>query len=251
MKKAAVKTVWQLLIAAAVLLAVWAVAYFAVGNGLLLPSFFDCLKASGTFLVNAAFWQAFCATLFRVALAFLCSFVLAVVFAVIAYLLPTFGGIFAPIVAVMRSMPVLAVLLIVLVWTSAGLAPVIVAFLSLFPMLYTGIYSALSGVDEKLIEMSRVYNVPLKRRITQLYIPTILPTLATVSGAAFAFSLKLVVSAEVLARTKESIGTMLQETQIYSQTAETFALVMLTCVLGVCVEALGALLEKVLRRSVR
>lgn len=226
-------------------------AYFWVGNGLLLPSFFDCLSACGVFLASSVFWQAFGYTLLRVFAAFVCSFVLAVVFAVIAYLLPWFGRFFAPIVAIMRALPVLAVLLIILVWTSAGVAPIIVAFLSLFPMLYTQTYSALLGVDEGLIAMSRVYNVPVKRQIRQLYIPAIAPTEAAASGAAVSFALKLVVSAEVLARAKESIGTMIQEMQIYSQTAETFALVIITCIVAVIVETVGALGAKILQKRVQ
>ena len=137
--------------------------------------------------------------------------------------------------------------MIILVVSSAGVAPVIVAFLSLFPMLYTAFHSAILGVDEKLIEMSRIYKVPLKKQLVRLYIPSVLPTVVESSGAAFAFSLKLVVSAEVVARTARSIGTMIQEMQIYLQTAEVFALVTVTCLLAICVETLGTVCAKALK----
>lgn len=247
MKKTVLKTVWQALIAVAALLLIWAVAYFLVGNDYMLPSVFDCFLSGCALLATPTFWQAFLGTILRVFFAFVLSFVFAAVFAVISYLLPPFGGVFSVIVAVMRSLPVLAVLLIILTFSSAGVAPVIVAFLSLFPMLYTAFHSALLGVDKNLIEMSRVYKVPLKKQLCCLYIPSVLPTAVETAGAAFAFSLKLVVSAEVLARTAQSLGAMIQDMQIYSQTAEVFALVAVTCVAAVCVETLGMVGAKALK----
>ncbi|MBQ7332559.1 MAG: ABC transporter permease subunit [Opitutales bacterium] len=200
--------------AIAVLVAIWAIAYVAVGNDLLLPSFADCMRAAGELLLSPVFWTAFLGTLLRVLIAFCISFVLAVVFAVIAYMLPTFRAFFAPMVGIIRSLPVLAVLLIILVWTrSASIAPAVVAFLSLFPMLYTGISAALLRVDYQLIEMSRTYRVPIKKQIFGLYLPSALPAVCMECGAAFSFGLKAVVSAEVLARTANSLGNMASDMQ--------------------------------------
>ena len=248
MKKTVLKTVWQALIAVAALLLIWAVAYFLVGNEYMLPSVFDCFLSGCALLATPTFWQAFLGTVLRVLSAFVLSFFLAAIFAVISYLLPSFGGVFSVMVAVMRSLPVLAVLLIILTFSSAGVAPVIVAFLSLFPMLYTAFHSALLGVDKNLIEMSRVYKVPLKKQLCCLYIPSVWPTAVETAGAAVSFSLKLVVSAEVLVRTARSIGAMIQEMQIYSQTAETFALVIITCIVAITVEALGSFGAKLLQK---
>lgn len=234
--------------AIAVCLAVWAIAYAVVGNDLLLPSFADCMRAAGELLVSSVFWTAFFATLLRVLIAFCISFVFATIFAVIAYMVPTFRAFFAPIIGIIRSMPVLAVLLIILVWTSAGTAPTVVAFLSLFPMLYTGISAALMRVDTKLIEMSRVYKVPLIKQMTTLYLPSALPAVCLECGAAFAFGLKAVVSAEVLARAANSLGTMLNDMQYHSQIPMIFALVIVVCITGILAEGFGSVLSKYTQR---
>lgn len=228
---------------------VWVVAYYAVGNDLLVPSFSDCLKRLFVLLGTRVFWTAFFATLLRVLIAFVLSFVLAVVLAVVSYLLPTFKAFFAPIVSVLRSLPTLAVLLVLLVWTGANGAPVVVAFLSLFPMLYAGVAAALSGVDNALVEMSRVYKVPLKKRILQLYLPSIAPQVLQEAGAATSFALKLVVSAEVLAATWKSLGGMLQEAKLYLDMPLLFALVCVSFLTGLLLElALSAVARAVERR---
>ena len=111
------------------------------------------------------FWHAFSGTFLRTLAAFFLSFIGASVLAVVAYLVPPVGRFLAPLVSVLRSLPTMAVILIILVWTTPKTAPVVVAFLALFPMLYAGISAALASVDPKLVEMSRVYRVPVRKRI--------------------------------------------------------------------------------------
>lgn len=251
MKKIVLKNVLQTVGALAALILLWLAAHALVGNELLVPDFFACLKEAARLFGNGGFWQAFFSTFGRVLIAFAVSFVFAVVFAVIAYLVPTFGRILSPIVTAARSVPTLALLLIILVWTGAATAPMVVAFLSLFPMLYVGGSAALSGVDKELIEMSRVYGVPLKKRILQLYLPAAAPYVLKEAGAALAFSLKLVVSAEVLANTYKSLGGLMQEARIYQEMPTLFALVLLTFILGLLMECLGGWLAAVIERRVK
>ncbi len=247
----AVKGGAQLLAAALFLACAWGIAYAIADNPLLVPPLWESIKKAGGLLGDGWFWRCFLATFGRVLLAFSLSFVLAVIFAVIAYLLPSFRVFFTPIVAVLRSVPVLAVALILLVWFGAGNAPLAVAFLSLFPTLYNGILAALSEVDGDLVEMSRAYNVPLKKRIFSLYLPLSAPYIVKEGGAALSFSLKLVVSAEVLVGTYKSLGDWLQEASFASDMPLLFALVMVCFITALCLEGLAALLGRAIERRVK
>ncbi len=218
------------------LLVAWAVAYLAVGNGLLLPSPLQSLREMGKLFQESGFWVGFSLTLLRAILAFVVSFLLATIFAVGAYLLPSLERVFAPVVSALRSLPVLAVLLILLTLLGGGRAPVAVAFLSLFPMLYTGILAALSGIDSKLIDAARICGTSVSKRIFRIYLPLSAPYILRESGAALSFSIKLVVSAEVLARTAQSLGGMMQEAQVYAEVGRLFALVSVAFLAGLLLE---------------
>ena len=126
-----------------------------------------------------------------------------------------------------------------------------VAFLSLFPMLYAGILAALKEVDGELITMSRVYGVPMKKQIRELYIPSVLPYVLRESGAAVSFSLKLVVSAEVLVMTSKSLGGMLFEAKNYSEIPLLFALVGVTFLIGLALEYLFVWIADSVERRVK
>lgn len=236
MKKLLLKNVWQTLAAVVFLIAVWFVAYLAVGNELLIPDFKDSLKELGRLLVSAWFWKGWAMTLLRVFAAFLLSFAAALVFAVVAYMHPAAGNFFAPVVSALRSLPVLAVLLILLSFLRASIAPVAVAFLSLFPMLYTGILAALSGIDRHLTEMNKVCGAPWYTRAFQVYLPLSAPYVLREAGGALSFAVKLVVSAEVLAQTARSLGGMMYTAKVYGEMPQLFALVCVSFIVGLALE---------------
>ena len=245
MKKVLLKNGIQTIAALGVLLLVWVVAYFCVGNPLLIPAPWASAKEFGGLFASSGFWAGFGWTIARTFLAFGISFVLAVIFAVIAYMLPTFAGIFTPIVSAFRSLPVLAVVLVLLSIIGAGAAPVAVAFLSLFPMLYTAVLTALLGIEKRYIDASKVYGASWWARVRRVYLPMTAPSVLREAGGAISFALKLVVSAEVVAMTARSLGGMMQEAKVWGELPQLFALVVLVFVLGLILElATTAIAEK-------
>ncbi len=236
MKKVLLKNGIQTLAALDILLIAWGIAYFCLGNPLLIPAPWMSLKELGTLLGTSGFWQAFGTTLGRTFSAFLLSFVLAVIFAVIAYLYPSFAGFFTPIASAIRSLPVLAAVLVLWTILGAGGAPIAVAFMSLFPMLYTGILAALSGIDKHLIQLSKVYGASWWVRVIRVYLPLSSPYVLREAGGAVSFSLKLVVSAEVVSMTARSVGGLMQDAKAWSEIPQLFALVTFVFIVGLILE---------------
>ena len=250
MKKLLWKNVWQTLAAVVFLIGAWLAAYFYVGNELLVPPLSESVKEFGRIFAKAAFWEGLLHTLDRTLLAFLISLLFALIFAINAYLYPFFANFFAPIVSALRSMPVMAVLLILLS-IGAAKAPVIVAFMSLFPMLYTGIFAGLSSVDKHLIAVSRVQGTPLLRQVTAIYLPLSSPYILREAGGALSFSLKLVVSAEILALTASSLGGMLYDARTFSNVPQLFALVAVIFFLGLILEMAFTMLASFMEKKIK
>jgi NitT/TauT family transport system permease protein len=109
-------------------------------------------------------------------------------------------------------------------------------------MLYSATLGAVTSVDEKLLEMSRVYGVTKKRMVKSLYLPSVFPALSRESLSALTFSLKLIVSAEILSNTFQSLGGQMQTASLYAQTPTVFALAFVVFLTAFAIECLGNLL---------
>lgn len=245
------KSVGWFALAVAFFVAVWVVAYFVVGNEYVLPSPWQTAVAGFWLLGTAELWTALLSTFLRALEALAIAFAFAVAFAVLAHVLPQWGRFLAFFVSALRSLPTMAVLLMLLIWTTPSFAPVVVAFMALFPILYTSMRAALAAVDKDLVQMCEVYRVPMKKRILDMYLPIASPYVVRELAGAAAFALKLIVSAEIMAYTYRSLGGMLQDAQIFSEMPRLFALTVLVIVLGLLLEGAGIFFARLLEKKTR
>ncbi len=224
------------MLAVVVMWAVWLIAYFAEGNDYVIPSFSTTAAKVWELLGDAEFWGAFGNTLLRTLEAFVLAYASAVLFAVLSCFSAALGAVIRPIVAVLRTIPTMAIILILLLWTTPLIAPIAVAFLVTFPLVYTQLCAAFSGVDKKVVEMAAFYGVPRLKRVFKIYVPAVLPNVLSQAGAAFSLTLKVIVSAEVMSRTYRSVGGLMQDARNYLEISELFALTLITVVAGAMIE---------------
>ena len=214
----------------------WTVAYYAVGNDYVVPSVNATFAEMGRLLSDAAFWRAFGGTILRTLEAFALSFALGIILALLALLFPRMRAFFAPIVSLLRTAPTMALVLILLLWTSPAAAPVLIAALVLFPMFYAAMNASLDEVRTEYGEMARVFHVPRAKQAVCMYLPLAAPPVLKQMGAAFSLGLKITVSGEVLSLTAKSLGGMMQLAQGYLQIPRLMALTLLAIFTGLLFE---------------
>ncbi len=219
----------------------WLIASLAVGNGLVVPSFTDTAKEIGRLFTEAAFWRAFGGTLWRSLEAFLLSFALGTGLALLAALSRPVRAFFSPIVSVLRTVPTMAVVLILLLWTSPKVAPVIIAVLVLFPVFYASVLSSLDEVKKEYGDLASSFRVSGVRQAFLMYLPLAAPPVLAQLGATFSLGLKIAVSGEVLSSTAKSLGSMMQQAQGFLETPRLIALTLLTVAVGFAFEGIFAL----------
>ncbi|MCD8372908.1 MAG: ABC transporter permease subunit [Clostridia bacterium] len=228
-------------VSVAVMWLCWIVAYYVQANDYVIPSVGDTLSVLWRLLGESSFWKSFGNTLLRAVEAFAISFLLAAVCACLSALSRVFARILQPIVTVLRTVPTMAVIIIILLWTTPRIAPVIVGCLVTFPMVYAQMNAAFTGIDKNLAEVAKVYNFTPSQKVFKMYLPLMLPNVLSQAGAAFSLTLKIIVSAEVMARTYVSIGGMMQEARNYLEIPELFALTIVTIIAGALAEILLSL----------
>ena len=89
------------------------------------------------------------------------------------------------------------------------------------------------SMDGQLLEMARVFRVPLGRRIRYIYLSQLLPFLRTAFSLSLGLCWKAGIAAEVIGIPDGSIGERLYESKVYLQTADLFAWTLVIVALSV------------------
>lgn len=134
-----------------------------------------------------------------------------------------FADAIRPLIITMRAIPVIAIILIALVWLPLSHVGILVGIMVAYPLIYQGVLDGLRTVDFHLIEMGRVFRVPIWKAIKLIYLPGSLPVVLTVLISAVGMSWKAVIAAEVLSQPARAIGTALQTAKLYIDTPRVFA----------------------------
>ena len=229
-------------------IAIWYALAAIVDMSLILPSPTDTVREFVLLLGDSTFYSAVGRTLLRSLLAFLIGFALATVFAVLSACFPIFKKVFAPFSVILRVLPTISVILLVLVWFRSRVAPFVVTFLVIFPMLYTTVLNAIEGVDPRLKEMTDAYRFSMGKKILHLYIPQMTPAILTGVSITLSFTVKLTIAAEVLSYGNNSIGFFMQRASVYLETATLLAWTLAAILLGFLLEGVVLLIKKLLVR---
>ncbi len=132
----------------------------------------------------------------------------------------------------------MAVVLLIVVWAGAKKAPVIVALMVLLPTLYATTIEALDNIDRDILNMARIDGANRLTLTIKFLLPLSAPLVSRSVSAGIALGIKLIVAAEVLASTANSVGMMMQLSRIYFEVAELIALTVVTVITALILEKL-------------
>ena len=203
-------------------LAVWTACYFAIHQDLLLAAPWDVAKRF-TFVTTAPFWRSVGMSLMRTAAAYGIGVALACVLALLCHACPLADEVIRPALAVVRATPVASFIILALVWLDSRSLPLFISALMVFPPVYLNVLAGIAAADGKLLEMARVFRVPLGRRLAGIYLPAVLPYFRSAVSLALGLCWKAGAAAEVIGLPSGPIGERLYTAKVYFQTPDLFA----------------------------
>lgn len=226
------------------MVAAWKLAATAVGADIILPAPERVFATLSHIAGTDRFLSALGATALRGLAAFVISMLLGMVFGFAAGISPRFEALLGPGLTVIRATPVLAVILIALIWFPAGIVPVFSAVVMAFPVVAADVAAGVRSSDQRLLDMARSFNVPRREASLRIRLPSAMPHVVSAAKNAVGLSWKVVVAGEVLSQPANALGTGMQNARVMLETAEVFA----WAVVGVLLCALSDLAFDLLAR---
>jgi NitT/TauT family transport system permease protein len=206
-----------------VLLGIWAAASSFIHSEIVLPSPWRVALAVVELFPTSRFLAALQATFFRGLASFGISMAAGVAVGLACGLSATFAYTMAPTLTVTRATPVLAVILLALIWFPSGAVPVFAAVLMAFPVVVADVRQGVRSADPKLLEMAKLFRLRRRDQLKSIYAPAVAPHLVSASHSALGLCWKVVVAGEVLSQPVRALGTGMNRARIELETAEVFA----------------------------
>lgn len=223
MKPSTMETRLKKLVVLGVWVILWQLIYLWVGKAVLVPSPFETLKMLGTMLKDFTFYHHIGATFARVLIGVSLSLGLGLISASLSYWKPIVQFLLQPMVAFMKATPIMAIIILALLWFKSNEVPIFVCILMCYPIVYTNLLTGLKALDRELIEMNKVYRVRKWLVIRKCYWPQLKKYILASLQLGLGMAWKVVIAAEVLALPQYAIGDALLSAKLYIETTQVFA----------------------------
>ena len=162
---------------------------------------------------------------------------------------PSARSFLAPALILIRSTPVIAVILLAIIWFSPDAAPVLVTWLMVMPLVEEVIEQGIRRTETALLEMAKVFRVPAGRVLRDVHLPALQPYVRAAAHSGLGMAYKVTVAAEVLIQPPWSLGGAMQEARFYLDTTRIIGLTLTVVLLSGVTEGLLRLVDRAVDRK--
>lgn len=234
-KKAAIFLFWVI---------VWQIFAWSVGNKILLAGPWDTISAWIKEVQDEAFIRTCLYSAGRIGMGAILGCGAGIILGCFAYGKRLIREVLSPFMLFLKSVPLAAVIVLLLIWWGAKGLSAAVVFIVVMPIIYTNVLQGLSATDSQMLEMAEVFRVSRWNRFFYIYRPALGPFMESGLKTALGLSWKSGVAAELIGMPDYSIGEKMYLSKIYLDTAGLFAWTVTVIGLSFLFEKLGLFLWK-------
>lgn len=224
--------------AALSLCGVWEIVARAMNLEIALPTFSETFVRFWLLFADGGTYAAIGFTLLRCLIGYIVGFSLGVLLGMVAGKKRVFAAVLTPVVSVMRTVPVAAITLVLMIMIPSYAVPAVIGVMLVFPIVYQQIKTATENIDPALCDVLTEMGSGFWHSVRTVYLPLVMPQMLSAVSATFGMNVKAVISAEILAYTATSIGAAIYyaKADFLYETPKLFAWVMLAVLLSVLLE---------------
>ncbi len=136
---------------------------------------------------------------------------------------PVFATMMRPVVTSLRTLPVASLIVIILILYGHTRSLYIITFLMIFPLVFEAAKQGVLNISKTLKWALLLEKVPWRKKMAKVYLPLAFPYIKTGFLQSIGLGFKVLVMAEFIAQSPQSIGNMLYRGRINLQYDHVFA----------------------------
>ena len=152
---------------------------------------------------------------------------------------------FRPLMVMLRSIPMLVLVIIIMVLTTYDRVPLIGTSLILIPLISEAVNEGCRQIDRELLDVYRLNSNFNLQVLLSVYVPLIAGYLKQAYISAVGMGIKLVVSTEYLVQTKHSLGKAINTSIYFNEYQDIYAYALIMILLVILISELPLAVIKI------
>lgn len=208
----------------------------AIGNDVVLPSPLSILNSMRENILDFYFWKYFSNTLVKIFSGLLFGILLGAILGFLSFRFKYSMWIFEPFMNFIKTTPVAALTIILLVWFNSTYISFNLVVLIVLPQIFFSVLYDLKNLDKDIREMIKVFFPPSKDAFLKVYLKEILISIYRSLPIVLGFAWKSGVSGEIISQAKDTFGNQIYMDKIHLEISDLFAKIFLLIVLTFILE---------------
>lgn len=211
--------IWKKVLIILFWLLIWQIIAWIIDNKIILVGPIEVVKRLAEDIQTIVYYKTVGESVLRIMGGLLCGLVLAVVSGVVSWKKKWIEAVLLPLIQFLKAAPITCFVVLLLIWAGAENLAFFIALLVSFPPVYFNFLEGLKQLDEKQIEVAKVYRMPLKNRLRYIYLPGVKPYFSGAFTIAIGMAFKAGIAAEIIGTPDYSMGERIYMSKIYLDTA--------------------------------
>ena len=222
----------------------------AKGDSLVFPGVLEILRAFFRLLGTARTYHLIFTTLIHLFVSLLFSTVIGVSIGLLEGLCPFVRKLLSPLMVMLRSIPMIVLVVIIMVLTKYSRVPYIASCLILIPLLSEASCEGCVHIDRELIDVYRINTNFSLRVLFSVYLPLMAGYIKQAYTNAVGMGIKIIVTTEYLVQTKNSLGKAVYSSAYFNEYAEIYAYALIMILLVIIFTVIPMLIRRMSRFEV-
>lgn len=184
----------------------WLILAFVQDNQIVFPNLFLTLSTLGGLFSQSHTYLVLLNSIGGVFLVLVICFIVAIVLALFSLKWPHFKSFMTPSLALLKIVPVPALIILFLANFKQGFIPYLLTFLVVLPLVYDGLYGAFISINKDIIDELKLLSKLNLKIIFEVYLPIVGKAFISTLLQAFGLGLKIKVMSEFIAEAPNTIG---------------------------------------------
>lgn len=180
----------------------------------------------------------------RVAITLGISFVLSMLIAILYYYFPPLIGLFKPLMVIAKCAPLVTIILYLFIILGSKISPYVIVCLVTTPIMVEGCVNSLDSVPNAIKDEVAITSGPKYYMFYHIYLPLIKKDIVTIFLQTIGLSFKVLVMAEYLCQTPNSIGVIINDCSSELKTDLVLAIVIELIIIILIIETIAKFLQK-------